>query len=503
MNTDEKERSEITAPTPVKKTRRERAKAAAIKYFKNFLDIRDDMMSYEEIDEMMLENTIIHGPNMWILMLAILIASIGLNVNSTAVIIGAMLISPLMSGIMTMGYSLAVRDLSLLKRALQRFGTQVLISLVTSTVYFLITPLSSPTAEMIARTEPTLWDVMIALFGGIAGMIGNTRKKKSNVIPGVAIATALMPPLCTAGYGIATLQAGFFFGAFYLFLINTLFISLSTAFVTVLLRVPYHKNLSEKRQKNINHAIAAITVIMIVPSVFFAAGTVYKSVMNNNVSRFISEQFVFPETQVVKSSADNTSKIISVSLVGTPVSDDVLSVLEQELNGYGLNGYKLRVTQNAVQQGVTEEQLSDILGEAQQDAADKITIYMLEQSINELNEKIADYEKTVSDLTGEVEEYREKENSWIDTYSLAEEAAQIFDNLYNVRCGIVTEGSENTAVVIAESDRELSEAEKETVKNWLTVRTGLNSAEVYITVYSETYETAETVVTEEPDETYE
>ncbi len=500
MNTEEKEKPEIPSPEN-KKNRWKRAKAAAIKYFKNFLDIRDDMMSYEEIDEMMQENTIIHGPNMWILMLAILIASIGLNVNSTAVIIGAMLISPLMSGIMTMGYSLAVRDLSLLKRALERFGTQVLISLVTSTVYFLISPLSTPTAEMIARTEPTLWDVMIALFGGIAGMIGNTRKKKGNVIPGVAIATALMPPLCTAGYGIATLQPAFFFGAFYLFLINTLFISLSTAFVTVLLRVPYHKNLSEKRQNRINHAIAGITVIMVVPSVFFAAGTVYKSVMDNNISRFISEQFVFSETQVVKSASDTASKTISVSLVGTPVSDDVLSVLEKELDRYGLSGYKLRVTQNAVQQGVTQEQLSDILGEAQQDAADKVTIYMLEQSINELNEQIADYEKTVSELTGEIEEYKVKENSRIDSSALAKEAAEIFGHIYNVRCGIVTEGNENIAALIADSNDELSDYEIETVKNWLTARTGLNKAEIYITVAAKTEETA--VSSEVSDETSE
>lgn len=245
------------------------------KFMADLLNMHDGMMSYEEIDEMMLENTVIHGPNMWILCLAALIASIGLNMNSTAVIIGAMLISPLMSGIMTMGYSLAVRDLRLLRRALLRFGTQVVISLISSTVYFLITPIDTPTAEMIARTSPTIWDVLIALFGGIAGAIGNTRREKGNVIPGVAIATALMPPLCTAGYGIASGQPSFFLGAFYLFLINTLFISLSTMIVTMMLRVPYHRNVSDKKQKVINRAVAAITIVAAVPSVFFGASTVY------------------------------------------------------------------------------------------------------------------------------------------------------------------------------------------------------------------------------------
>lgn len=154
------------------------------KFMADLLNMHDGMMSYEEIDEMMLENTVIHGPNMWILCLAALIASIGLNMNSTAVIIGAMLISPLMSGIMTMGYSLAVRDLRLLRRALLRFGTQVVISLISSTVYFLITPIDTPTAEMIARTSPTIWDVLIALFGGIAGRHRKHPREKGQRYPG-------------------------------------------------------------------------------------------------------------------------------------------------------------------------------------------------------------------------------------------------------------------------------------------------------------------------------
>ena len=145
----------------------------------NLFDIRGDMMSYEDIDAMMEENTDIHGSNMWILMMAIMIASIGLNVNSTAVIIGAMLISPLMSGILTMGYSLAVRDLKLMRRALLSFGVQMVISLITSSIYFSISPLGEPTAEMIARTSPTIWDVLIALFGGIAGIIEIQGRRKA------------------------------------------------------------------------------------------------------------------------------------------------------------------------------------------------------------------------------------------------------------------------------------------------------------------------------------
>lgn len=312
-----------------KKKETEESQSGIRKYFHDLFDIRDDMMSYEEIDEMMEENTVIDGANMWILMLAILIASIGLNVNSTAVIIGAMLISPLMSGIMTMGFSLAVRDLTLLKKSLTRFGTQVAISLIASTVYFFISPLSEPTSEMIARTSPTLWDVMIALFGGIAGMIGNTRQKKGNVIPGVAIATALMPPLCTAGYGIATMQPRFIFGAFYLFLINTLFITLSSAFIAAVLGVPRHKYIRQAQQKRINRIIIAITIITVIPSVYIGMITVRDSVISHNVSSYLSNEFVFSDTQVVRSSTDKQNNVISVSLVGVPVADEVLADLER------------------------------------------------------------------------------------------------------------------------------------------------------------------------------
>ena len=317
-------------------------------YFQNLFDIRSDMMSYEEIDRMMDENTVIHGSNMWILMLAILIASIGLNVNSTAVIIGAMLISPLMNGILTMGYSLAVRDLDMLKQAFKRFGTQVVISLVTSTIYFLLSPLKEATSEMIARTSPTIWDVLIALFGGIAGIIGNTRQKKSNVIPGVAIATALMPPLCTVGYGIATMQPKFIFGAFYLFLINTLFISLSAALVITILKVPHHKSMTLREQKKINRVITIITVVTVIPSLLIGAYTVHSTVEEHNINSYLKNEFVFNGTQLVQSNTDTKEKVITVSLVGTPISDEAISMLEKELDSYQLEDYTLLVTQNSI-----------------------------------------------------------------------------------------------------------------------------------------------------------
>lgn len=418
-------------------------------------------MSCSEIDAMMKENTDIHGSNMWILMLAILIASIGLNVNSTAVIIGAMLISPLMSGILTMGYSLAVRDLTMLKRALLSFGVQVLISLITSTIYFWISPLDDPTAEMIARTSPTIWDVLIALFGGIAGIIGNTRQKKSNVIPGVAIATALMPPLCTAGYGIATMQPKFIFGAFYLFFINTLFIALSAGLVTVLLGVPSHQSLDKRRQKRINRTVASITIVTVIPSVLIGAYTVYNTYIENNISDYLKTEFVFNETQLVQSSFDQSSKTISVSLVGMPISEETISLLEKELNKYDLGEYTLRVTQNTVITGNEGEN------------TDKITIAIQENTIAELQKQIEEQQERLKELESGIA-------ARLDFNELAQRAESIFTDLADCSCGLTADKTGEYIILAAKAKRELTDAERTVIENWLRSESGLDQAKLFL-----------------------
>ena len=439
-----------------------RAKA----YFRELLDIRGDMMGYEEIDAMMLENTAIHGSNMWILMLAIFIASIGLNVNSTAVIIGAMLISPLMSGILTLGYSLAVKDLALMRRSLASFGTQVAISLIASTLYFLLTPLQEPTAEMIARTSPTIWDVLIALFGGLAGMIGNTRQKKGNVIPGVAIATALMPPLCTAGYGLATLQPRFLLGAFYLFAINTLFIALSAALVTVLLRVPAHREISPQRQKKINRIILAITIITVIPSILIGGMTVYNSVMDSNIERYLKSEFVFSDTQLVQSSADKMEKKLSVSLVGQPVSEEAVAMLQKEMVNYGLEGYTLHVTQNSVS--------------ADLENSDRVTIALQENAISALQEKLEEKERELDTVNRQLEDVMSSPDPADKLQTLCETAPQIFTKLKECSVGYMSDSEGEYILLTASAAEPMSEGEIETLENWLRTETGLDRVTVYI-----------------------
>ena len=209
-------------------------------------DLRHDQANSAEIDYTFRSGVEFRGTNLWVLIFAILVASIGLNVNSTAVVIGAMLISPLMGPIMALGYGAGINDSALMKKSIFNLGLAAVLSLIASTLYFLISPLSQAHSELLARTTPTIWDVLIALFGGLAGVIGVTRKVKSNLIPGVAIATALMPPLCTAGYGLAVGNWQFFIGAFYLFTINCVFIAIATLMMIRLMGLPSVKILEDK-----------------------------------------------------------------------------------------------------------------------------------------------------------------------------------------------------------------------------------------------------------------
>src|SRR5574344_825089 len=199
-----------------------------LKRLGQLFNLDTEVENFDNIHQEILKGVSFRGTNLWILFFAIIVASVGLNMNSTAVIIGAMLISPLMGPINGMGYSIATYDFDLFRKSAKNFLFAILSSLVASTLYFVLSPVSTAHSALLARTSPTIYDVLIALFGGLAGIVAISSKQKGNVIPGVAIATALMPPLCTAGYGIATRQFDFFFGAFYLFTINTIFIAIAS-----------------------------------------------------------------------------------------------------------------------------------------------------------------------------------------------------------------------------------------------------------------------------------
>ena len=235
---------------------------------KNMFSLKADTASHEEIRDRLLSGGVITGTNMCVLICAMIIASVGLNVSSTAVIIGAMLISPLMGSILAMAYTLVANDFKLFKNHAIGFAMQIIISLITSTLYFFISPLKEATPELLARTSPTFYDVLIATAGGLAGIIGQTRKGLfNNIIPGVAIATALMPPLCTCGYSIANGNWQMLAGAAYLFIVNAYFIFLSSAIILVVLKTPKVRELTEKEWKKLQFKMIRNTLIVLLPSI--------------------------------------------------------------------------------------------------------------------------------------------------------------------------------------------------------------------------------------------
>ena len=206
-------------------------------FLKDRFNLNEDKAEETTIVDSISRDVEFKGSSLWALIFAILIASVGLNVNSTAVIIGAMLVSPLMGPIMGIGLGIGIIDLDLVKKGIKNLLIAAVISVVTSAIYFFVTPLHEARSELLARTTPSIWDVLIAFFGGMAGIVAGTRKNKGNVIPGVAIATALMPPLCTAGFGLATGHMLYFLGAIYLFFINSLFICIATYIIVQVFKI--------------------------------------------------------------------------------------------------------------------------------------------------------------------------------------------------------------------------------------------------------------------------
>lgn len=479
--------------------KRERVKSHAVEIF----SLHDNMADPEVIHNSIESGAQIHGSNMCILILAIIIASIGLNMNSTAVIIGAMLISPLMNGIMAMGYGVATNDIPLVKKAASGFGIQVLICIVTSTLYFVISPISTTSSELLARTSPTIWDVIIAICGGIAGAIGSTRKEKTNVIPGVAIATALMPPLCTAGYGIATGNLKFFLGAFYLFFINCFFIALSTL-VVIFILIPEKRIINEKAKKKITSSMIFISVIIIIPSVFIAWGIVADTVTTSKYNSYINNEFEFDNTQIVQSSIDIDEKTISVALIGSVISDDIIDMLETKLGNYNLSDYTLNITQTTVSEGITPEQLQSII-DSQIDADNSNFRNLL------LQEEADRLQRELDEANKALEEYHDNE---VNLEELCEKIKIVFPEIKNCSIGIHygkinnENGFENIEYLLATAETEtpMSDEVKGYINNWLSSESGYEHTAViaYITedmqeTVSETSSESETVSEENTD----
>ena len=456
---------------------------ATRRFLAKTLDIRQDA-NIEGTIETIRKDMVFAGPNVWVLVCSIFIASIGLNTNSAAVIIGAMLISPLMGPILAIGLSVGVNDLPTLRRAVRHFAVMMLVALVTSTLYFLITPLSDIQSELLARTRPTLLDAAIALFGGVAGIVGVSRRDRGNVIPGVAIATALMPPLCTAGFGLANGNWPFFFGALYLFALNSIFIATATVAVVRFLHFPFVEFIDDAARRRVRFRIAVFVTVVLIPSGWLMVGVVKESLFRRRAGDFITQHLQnLPGVDIVNQRIvyGDTLSTIEVFLAGDGVPPRLREQLESRMAGAGLSNTRLRLHAPEDLQG----ELGRLSGELRvgivQDLYERqaATLSEREARIRELEATIAGFTRDtvpVEQITREV------------TVQYATVARLSFGKVVEAR-GVESENGgpvvylmDTIPTVLVSwtegSTRAARNADRDKLGEWLRVRLGLDTVQI-------------------------
>lgn len=442
---------------------------------RKLFDLREDQDDPEAIDAGVRSGVRFAGTNLWVLFFAILVASVGLNVNSTAVIIGAMLISPLMGPIVGLGYGAAINDFGLIRQSARNLGTFTALSLITSMVYFTISPLDVPGSELLARTTPTLWDVLIAAFGGAAGMVALTRRSISNVVPGVAIATALMPPLCTAGFGVANGRWDMFAGAFYLFLINGVFIAASTLAVAKLVRLPAVADVDPLVRARHRIIITVGLMVVLVPSVWLGWRFVQQEVFAANAQALLRSVEADERFAVVGQGIDRAHRRISVTVVGAEGEQRLREQAPLLLAENGLKNAELLVRRA----GGSDVDLGRLREQLQADMQRDVT--------QVLTERLAASEEQRLSLQAELQALSRSRSAAeaLAPALLAELRAQQSE----VQAATLAEGrrvhaaaaapvpsapaaTEPVVVVVIDVTRPLRAAERERLAAWLAVRLG-------------------------------
>jgi len=414
------------------------------KYF-DFINLHNGEEEQKKVLENIKSNISFRGSNLWILACAIVIASVGLNVNSTAVIIGAMLISPLMSPIVGAGFALAIYDFELLKKSGKNLLIATIVSLVVASIYFFISPFKETQSELLARTSPNIYDVLIAFFGGLVGVIALTRVEKGNPIPGVAIATALMPPLCTAGYGLAIGNFSYFFGAFYLYSINCFFIFISTFLIVKYLKYEPIRSLNPKFEKQIRYGITSLILIMLFPSFYLAYNLLNEKKYAQKVEQFISNEFTNKGYAIIyKNTKFNSNpKKIEVAFLTKIFNAEEIKVLNQKLVQYDISNTKLEIKQDA------KDFKSEILNE-----------------LNNQNKNLSEKDVLINNLQYELGEYK------FDNSDIYKELKILFPELKNVSFGKHllnqnTDSAKVLTVVLYQIDNNKENVDTEKIRNWL------------------------------------
>lgn len=433
----------------------------AVKSFlREYLDLRKDKDNELETIDSIRKGVEFKGANLWILIFAIFMASLGLNVNSTAVIIGAMLISPLMGPIMGVGLSVGLNDFELMKRSLKSFLITTAFSVTTATVFFLFTPIAEAQSELLARTSPTIYDVFIALFGGLAGVVALSTKEKGNVIPGVAIATALMPPLCTAGYGLASGNLIYFLGAFYLYFINSVFISLATFIGVRVMHFQRKEFVDKKREKTVRKYIILIVVLTMCPAVYLTFGIIKSTFYETAANHFINTELNFENTQVLDKKVSYEHREIRVVLIGPEVPEASIALARSKMKQY-----KLEETKLVVLQGMNNDAM-DI---------SSIRAMVMEDFYKNSEQRLQEQQKKISALERNLEKYKsydEMSRTIIPELKVLYPSVTTVSISHTLETTVDSLKTDTIALAVLKFTRHPSESEKAKITEWLQARVG-------------------------------
>ena len=430
---------------------------------KEVFSLLPDKADEELIVQSIREDIEFKGVRIWILICAIFTASLGLNVNSTAVIIGAMLISPLMNPIVGLGLGLGIYDLTLVKRSLRSLGVMVLISLTTATLYFMLSPLSQAQSELLARTQPTIYDVLIALVGGAAGIFANSAKiNKGNILMGVAIATALMPPLCTAGYGISQGSLSYFLGAAYLFTINTIFIALSTLVVVRLMQFAPVARLSQEHDRKIHRLIVAIIIGVATPSIYSGVLLVRQSIKDDSINRFVRDKLNTRDLQALKYNLikNEGQEILDVVLLGRKLDSMEVGSLQKTMQ----EDYHLPSVQLLLRQDFTPENDS-VHREVDRD-------FISADFIHKQDELLRSKQAERDSLATLLEETRKISE---EGKAVERELCSLFSDVQAARLQSMNFDDDVVYMLAYKAERELNAQEQAQIRSWLSTRLSIKA----------------------------
>lgn len=425
-----------------------------------YVKLDSELDDFTNIHETIEKDTIFKGTNLWVLVFAILVASVGLNMNSTAVIIGAMLISPLMGPINGIGYSLATYNFPLFRKALKNLLFAVSASLLASTLYFLLTPISTAHSELLARTSPTIYDVLIALFGGLAGIVAISNKKKGNAIPGVAIATALMPPLCTAGYGLATGQYSFFFGAFYLFTINAVFIAISTVLMAQILKFPIVDSIDPLKKRRVNIWVYSVISLVFIPSLYLGYQLVQKEKFKVKAESYVSSVSSFEGNYLLKHEINSEDQTIKLIYGGSNLTEHQKNKIKEQVHIFDMDEVKVEF-----QQGFSLDELSSKTNELEN----------LRFQMNNLNMNLEAKEKEIQNLKDKSLLGKQILSEIKSLYPDFEKCSYAETEQYNA----LSESNPIQIITLESNGDKLEKEEKNKIYLWLTKRLQVDTLKLF------------------------